>query len=69
MNKAINSGIKRHREFMCNAEEPNELEVAFYAAKAYIAGCNDSGALDHEKWKFEYNELNILYNNLKGALK
>lgn len=65
---AVRSGIKRHIEYMHRASDLEELEIAYYAAKAYIAGCNDSETLTHEQWREEFNFINDTYTHIKSPI-
>lgn len=69
MKEQITSGIRRNKQFMQNAEDVVELEISYEAAKAYLAGCNDSGALDFNQWQLKRFEIDILYRNLKESLE
>lgn len=57
------------KQFMLNAEDVVELEASYEAAKAYLAWCNDSEALDFNQWQLKRFEIEILYRNLREFLE
>jgi hypothetical protein len=64
MKSVVIEGVARVKEYMEDSDCMVGFRTEYDKARAYIAGCHDSGGMSTEEWAREAGEIKTLFLNL-----